>query len=89
MLKRRQDGPPKFLIFIKNRLHILAVTAFGPRCLLKPPRTSQEPSKRRPKTFQQASQSPYKATKSFPEAAYVANSETQDWYLAAMWRGHE
>ena len=82
-------GPPNFQLFIKNRLQILAVTAFGPRCLLKPPRTSQEPSKRRPTAFQQASQSPQEATKSLPEAAYVAYSEAQDWYLAAMRPGGE
>ena len=47
MLKRRQDGPPKFPIFFKNRQKILALTVLGPRCLLeaskKPPRPSQEP----------------------------------------------
>ena len=35
MLKRRQDGPPKFPFFLKNRPKILAITVFGPRCLLE------------------------------------------------------
>ena len=47
MLKRRQDGPPKFPIFLKKRQKILALTVLGPRCLLeaskRPPRPSQEP----------------------------------------------
>ena len=62
MLKRRQDGPPKFPIFFKKRPKILALTVFGPRCLLEasqmpprpsqePPRATQEPPKRRPRAL--------------------------------------
>ena len=62
MLKRRQDGPHKFPFFFKNRPKILALTVFGPRCLLEasqrpprpsqePPRATQEPPKRRPRAL--------------------------------------
>ena len=62
MLKRRQDGPPKFPFFFKNRPKIRAITVFGPRCLLEaskslprpsqePPRATQEPPKRRPRAL--------------------------------------
>ena len=46
MLKRRQDGPPKFPIFFNNRPKILAITVFGPRCLLEAIKSgSQKPSR--------------------------------------------
>ena len=55
MLKRRQVGRPKFPIFFKNRTQILAMTVFGPRCLLEAskslPRASQEPPKSRPRAL--------------------------------------
>ena len=51
MLKRPQDGRPKFPIFFKNRPKMLAITVFGPRCLLEAskslPRASREPPKSR------------------------------------------
>ena len=54
-LKRRQDGSPKFHFFFKNRLKILAMTVFGPRCLLEAskslPRASRDPPKSRPRAF--------------------------------------
>ena len=57
MLKRRQDGSPKFPIFSKNRQKIVAMTVFGPRCLLEAskslPKASQEPAK----SLRRASQS--------------------------------
>ena len=59
MLKRRQDGSPKFPIFCQKRLKILARTVFGPRCLLKAskslPRASQEPPKIRPRALKRLS----------------------------------
>ena len=67
MLKRRQDGPPKFPIFFKNRPKILAITAFGPRCLLEAikslPRAVQGPSG----GSQKPSRSPHAASKMVSE----------------------
>ena len=61
MLKRPQDGGPKFPIFCKNRPKMLAITVCGPRCLLEAsktlPRASQDPSKSRSKSFQEAPES--------------------------------
>ena len=55
MLKRPQDGRPKFPIFFKNRPKMLPMTVFGPRCLLEAskslPRTSRDPPKSRPRAF--------------------------------------
>ena len=55
MLKRPQDGRPKFPIFFKNRPKMLAITVFGPRCLLEAskslPRASREPPKSRSGTL--------------------------------------
>ena len=64
MMKRRQDGSPKFVFFFENRPQILALTVFGPRCLLeaskKPPRPSQEPPR--------ATQEPPRAAQDSQEA---------------------
>ena len=55
MLKRRQDGRPKFPIFFKNRVKIVAFTVLGPRCLLEAskslPRASREPPMSRSSTL--------------------------------------
>ena len=73
MLKRRQDGPPKFPIFFKNRPKILALTVFGPRCLLeaskKPPRLSQEP----PRATQEPPRAAQEPPKSLPRACQEAS----------------
>ena len=61
MLKRRQDGSPKFRIFFKIRLKILAMTVFGQRCLL-------EASKSLPRASQEPPQSPQEALHSLQEA---------------------
>ena len=65
-LKRRQDGSPKFPIFCKNCLKIVAMTVFGPRCLLEASknllRASQEPPKSRPRALER----PSKPLKSLP-----------------------
>ena len=65
-VKTSPDGSPKFLFFFENRLKILAMTVFGPRCLLKAskslPRASQEPPKSRPR----ARKRPSRAFKSLP-----------------------
>ena len=57
MLKRRQDGRPKFPIFFKNRVKIVAFTVLGARCLLEAskslPRASREPPKSRSRTLKE------------------------------------
>ena len=59
MLKRRQDGRPKFPIFVKNRQKMRPITVFGPRCLLEAskslPRACQEPPKSRPRALKKPS----------------------------------
>ena len=64
MLKRRQDGPPKFPIFFKNRPKNLAITVFGPRCLLEAFKNPQEPPKSFLRISQEAPQSPQESPKS-------------------------
>ena len=58
MLKRRQDGPPKFQFLFKNRQIFLAITVFGPRCLLeaiknlpRAPKNHPRALKSQPKAF--------------------------------------
>ena len=76
MLKRRQDGPPKFPIFLKNRQKILALTVLGPSCLLeaskRPPRPSQEPpraTQEPPRAAQEPRKRRPRALKRHPKAA--------------------
>ena len=57
---------PKISVFFKNRLKIVAMTVFGPRCLLEASknllRASQEPPKSRPRALER----PSKPLKSLP-----------------------
>ena len=59
MLKRPQDGRPKFPIFFKNRPKNPVITVFGPRCLLEAskslPRASRELPKSRPRALKRPS----------------------------------
>ena len=72
MLKRRQDGSPKFPSFSKNHQKIVDMTVFGPRCLLEAskslPRACPEPPKSLPRAVSEPSRSPPKPSKASHEA---------------------
>ena len=58
MLKRGQDGRPKFPIFCKNRAKNLAIAVFGPRCLLETIKSLRETPKRLPRAHQGLQEAP-------------------------------
>ena len=78
MLNRPQAGSPKWAIFFKNRLKMLPMTVFGPRCLLEAskslPRASQEP----PKSLPGPPQSPQEALNSLQEPPFRPPRELQE-----------
>ena len=79
MLKRPQDGGPKFPIFFKNRPKMLAITVFGPRCLLEAskslPRASQHPAKRRSRALKRHPRAPRSRLRSSQEASKSLQEE--------------
>ena len=70
MLKRRQDGRPKFPNFFKNRPKMLAITVFGPRCLLEASKNLSRASREPPK-------SPSRALKRHPKAGFLLEFLTE------------
>ena len=64
MVKRPQDGRPKFLFFFKSRPEMLPITVCGPRCLLMPPTACQELPGTLPRALQGLSRSSMQPPKS-------------------------
>ena len=88
---------PIFPFFLKNRLQILAMTVFGPRCLLEAskslPRACPEPPKSLPRAVSEPSRSPPQPSKASHEAhkrtprACSPNFKTLSWkpYLEPLY----